>query len=83
MAVMELLKKAIQLSMNGTPNIAQDQSRNVSEVKRASTGEILRSLAMLRDKTLGRKSLSDNLKEAGTKVACPESFYLLALFSLA
>ncbi len=58
--------------MNGTPNIAQDQSRNVSEVKRAFTGEILRSLAMLRDKILRRKSLSDHLKEAGAKVERPE-----------
>ena len=58
--------------MNGTPNIAQDQSRNVSEAEGAITGEILRSLAMLSDKILGRKGFSDNLKEAGTKAARPD-----------
>ena len=71
-AVMELLEKAIQLSVNRTPNIAYDQSRNVSEAEGAITGEILRSLAMLSDKILGRKGFSDNLKEAGTKAARPE-----------
>ena len=69
---MEALKKAIQLSMNRASKIAQDQSRNVSEAKRTYAGEILRSLAMLSDKILGRKGFSDNLKEAGTKAARPE-----------
>jgi hypothetical protein len=44
----------------------------VSETEGAITGEILRSLAMLSDKILGRKGFSDNLKEAGTKAARPE-----------
>lgn len=72
MTVMSLLEKAIQLSVNRTPNIAYDQSRNVSEAEGATTGEILRSLAMLSDKILGRKGFSDNLKEVGTKAARPE-----------
>jgi hypothetical protein len=44
----------------------------VSEAEGATTGEILRSLAMLSDKILGRKGFSDNLKEVGTKAARPE-----------
>jgi hypothetical protein len=50
----------------------QDKSRNASEIKRAFTGKIFRLLAMLIDKILGKMSLSDNLKEALTKVARPE-----------
>ena len=80
---MSLLEKAIQLSVNRTPNIAYDQSRNVSEAEGAITGEILRSLAMLSDKILGRKGFSDNLKEAGTKAARQEYYYLLIIYSLA
>jgi hypothetical protein len=82
-AVMKLLEKAIQLSVNRAPNIAYDQSRNVSEAEGAITGEILRSLAMLSDKILGRKGFSDNLKEAGTMAARPEYPYLLVVYSLA
>jgi hypothetical protein len=58
--------------MNRTTNIAQNQRRNVTEVNRAFTGKILGSLAMLSDKILGRKSLSDNLKEDGTKISHTE-----------